>query len=51
MKELDLHVGRTLCRRARNKVITKLMYDYNLEFGRILDYRYKFLRLNPGSNV
>ncbi|KAF3643149.1 putative ADP-ribosylation factor GTPase-activating protein AGD14-like [Capsicum annuum] len=48
-KELDLHVGRTVCRRAKNKVIAELMGDYNLKLERILDYRDELLRSNPGS--
>ncbi|XP_049354774.1 uncharacterized protein LOC125819371 [Solanum verrucosum] len=48
-KELDLYVGRTMCRRARNKVLQELMGDYAFEFGRILDYKDELLRTNPGS--
>ena len=48
-KELDLYVGRTVCRRARNKVLAEFRGDHVLEFGRILDYRDELLRLNPGS--
>ncbi|KAH0734334.1 hypothetical protein KY285_010041 [Solanum tuberosum] len=48
-KELDLYVGRTVCRRARNKVLQELMGDYVLKFGRILDYKDELLRTNPGS--
>ncbi|KAF3656173.1 putative ADP-ribosylation factor GTPase-activating protein AGD14-like [Capsicum annuum] len=48
-KELDLHIGRTMCRREKNKVIAELMRDYNLKFERILDYRDELLRSNPGS--
>ncbi|XP_059302141.1 uncharacterized protein LOC132054092 [Lycium ferocissimum] len=48
-KELDLYVGRTVCRRARNKVLAELRGDHVLEFGRILDYRDELLRSNPGS--
>ncbi|XP_060211943.1 uncharacterized protein LOC132639517 [Lycium barbarum] len=48
-KELDLYVGRTVCRRARNKVLAELRDDHVLEFGRILDYRDELLRSNPGS--
>ncbi|KAH0655448.1 hypothetical protein KY285_030330 [Solanum tuberosum] len=46
-KELDLYVGRTVCRRARNKVLHELVGDYVLEFGRILDYKDELLRTNP----
>ncbi|KAH0776822.1 hypothetical protein KY290_008233 [Solanum tuberosum] len=49
-KELDLYVGRTVCRRARNKVLQELMSGYVLEFGRILDYKDELLRTNPDGN-
>ncbi|XP_060178275.1 uncharacterized protein LOC132608233 [Lycium barbarum] len=48
-KELDLYVGKTVCRRARNKVLAELRGDHVLEFGRILDYRDELLRSNPGG--
>ncbi|XP_060170907.1 uncharacterized protein LOC132601867 [Lycium barbarum] len=48
-KELDLYIGRTVCRRAKNKVISEMMGDHVKEFDRILDYKDELLRSNPGS--
>ncbi|XP_059294645.1 uncharacterized protein LOC132047646 [Lycium ferocissimum] len=48
-EELNIHVGKTLCRRARAKVLQEIMGDHVLEFGRIFDYRDEMLRTNPGS--
>ena len=38
-----------MCRRAKSTVLQDLMGGHVLEFGRILDYKDKLLRTNPGS--
>ncbi|XP_009630971.1 uncharacterized protein LOC107778523 [Nicotiana tabacum] len=48
-KELGLYVGRSICRKARNKVLNDIMGDHVLEYSRILDYRDEMLRSNPSS--
>ncbi|XP_075108831.1 uncharacterized protein LOC142180683 [Nicotiana tabacum] len=48
-KKFKVHVGKTTTRRARAKVLTEIMGDHILEFGRILDYRDELLRTNPES--
>ncbi|WMV49366.1 hypothetical protein MTR67_042751 [Solanum verrucosum] len=39
----------TTVRRARAKVLKDIMGDHIVEFGRILDYKDKLLRINPGT--
>ncbi|WMV51388.1 hypothetical protein MTR67_044773 [Solanum verrucosum] len=49
-KKLKLHVGKTIVRRARAKVLKDIMGDHVVEFGRILDYKDELLRTNPGTS-
>ncbi|KAH0639585.1 hypothetical protein KY285_036171 [Solanum tuberosum] len=48
-KELNVYVGRTVARKARNIVLKQIMGDHVEEFKRILDYRDELLKTNPGS--
>ncbi|KAH0655302.1 hypothetical protein KY285_030184 [Solanum tuberosum] len=48
-KELNVYVGRTVARKARNIVLKQIMGDHVEEFKRILDYRDELLNTNPGS--
>ncbi|KAH0761773.1 hypothetical protein KY290_017846 [Solanum tuberosum] len=48
-KELNVYVGRTVARKARNIVLKQIMGDNVEEFKRILDYRDELLKTNPGS--
>ncbi|XP_065876667.1 uncharacterized protein [Euphorbia lathyris] len=47
--KLEIYVGRTACRKAKNKILEELMGDYKIEFARLYDYRDEILRSNPGS--
>ncbi|KAH0638796.1 hypothetical protein KY285_035382 [Solanum tuberosum] len=49
MKDLEVHVERTVVRKARKDVLQQIMSDHVEEFKRILDYRDELLRTNPGS--
>ncbi|WMV40548.1 hypothetical protein MTR67_033933 [Solanum verrucosum] len=49
-KKLKLHVGKTTVRRAIAKVLKDIMGDHVVKFGRILDYKDKLLRTNPGTS-
>ncbi|KAH0732253.1 hypothetical protein KY289_003441 [Solanum tuberosum] len=48
-KKYNVHVGKTIARRARVKILNEIMGDHVKEFGRILDYKDELLRSNPGS--
>ncbi|XP_049373038.1 uncharacterized protein LOC125838030 [Solanum verrucosum] len=48
-KKLNVYVGRTVARKARNITLKQIMGDHVEEFKRILDYRDELLRTNPGS--
>ncbi|KAH0655592.1 hypothetical protein KY285_030474 [Solanum tuberosum] len=48
-KELNVYVGRTVARKARNIVLKQIMGDHAEEFKRILDYRDELLKTNPSS--
>ncbi|KAG5595306.1 hypothetical protein H5410_036538 [Solanum commersonii] len=48
-KELNVYVGRTVARKARNIVLKQIMGDHVEEFKRILDYRDELLKTNQGS--
>ncbi|WMV40475.1 hypothetical protein MTR67_033860 [Solanum verrucosum] len=45
----NVHVGKTIAKRARAKILNEIMGDHVKEFGRILDYKDESLRSNPGS--
>ncbi|WMV46889.1 hypothetical protein MTR67_040274 [Solanum verrucosum] len=47
--ELGIHVGKTITRRSRQKILQELMGDHVKEFGRIFYYRDELLKTNPGS--
>ncbi|XP_060182532.1 uncharacterized protein LOC132612243 [Lycium barbarum] len=48
-KELDIYVGKTTVRRARDRMLQDIRGDHVAEYGRIFDYRDEILRSNPGS--
>ncbi|WCJ30899.1 hypothetical protein M5689_012420 [Euphorbia peplus] len=47
--DFTLHVGKTVCRRAKRKIIAEHMGDFKEEFARLYDYRDQLLSTNPGS--
>ena len=49
-KTLGLYVGKTLCYRARQKIMREDMGDWNLEFARLCDYENVIKQTNPGSS-
>ncbi|KAM3338250.1 hypothetical protein P3S68_031467 [Capsicum galapagoense] len=48
-KELEIYIGRTVAKKARNIVLQQIMGDHVEEFRRILDYKDELLKTNPGS--
>ncbi|XP_047263677.1 uncharacterized protein LOC124896197 [Capsicum annuum] len=48
-KKLEVYIGRTVVRKARNIVLQQIMGDHVQEFKRILDYKDELLKTNPGS--
>ncbi|KAH0761301.1 hypothetical protein KY290_017374 [Solanum tuberosum] len=48
--ELGLYVGRTVCFRAKCRVMSQFMGDWNLEFSRLCDYADIIKKTNPGSS-
>ena len=49
-KTLGLYVGKTLCYRAKQKIMWEDMGDWNLEFARLCDYADVIKQTNPGSS-
>lgn len=49
-KTLGLYVGKTLCYRAKQKIMREDMGDWNLEFVRLCDYADVIKQTNPGSS-
>ncbi|XP_047259433.1 uncharacterized protein LOC124891961, partial [Capsicum annuum] len=47
--DLEVYIKRTVATKASNIVLQKIMGDHVEEFKRILDYRDKLLKTNPGS--
>ena len=48
-KELEVYIGRTVARKARNIVLQQIIGDHVEEFKRILDYKDELLKTSPGS--
>ncbi|XP_047266584.1 uncharacterized protein LOC107868353 [Capsicum annuum] len=48
--EWGLHVGRSICYKAKFNVISKFMGDWKLEFSKLLDYADMIKRSNPGTS-
>ena len=49
-KILGLYVGKTLCYRAKQKIMREDIVDWNLEFARLCDYVDVIKQTNPGSS-
>ena len=49
-KTLGLYVGKTLCYRAKQKIVREYMGDWNLEFARLCDYADMIKQINPESS-
>ena len=49
-KTLGLYVGKTLCYKAKQKIMREDMGDWNLEFARLCDYANVIKQTNPGSS-
>ena len=49
-KTLGLYVGKTLCYKAKQKIMREDMGDWNLEFPRLCDYADMIKQTNPGSS-
>ncbi|XP_060183295.1 uncharacterized protein LOC132613289 [Lycium barbarum] len=48
--KIGLYVGRTICHRAKQRVIIENISDWNLEFPRLCDYADMIKQTNPGSS-
>nr|XP_016463330.1 PREDICTED: uncharacterized protein LOC107786378 [Nicotiana tabacum] len=48
--KLGLYVGRTVCYRAKCRVISQFMGDWRMEFNRLADYADIIKQTNPGSS-
>ncbi|XP_052181964.1 uncharacterized protein LOC127794758 [Diospyros lotus] len=48
-ESLNMFVGKTVCRRAKNKVIASMIGDYRVEYGRLHDYADEIKRSNPST--
>ncbi|XP_060195051.1 uncharacterized protein LOC132624261 [Lycium barbarum] len=49
--KLGLYVGRTICYRAKMKILKESMSDWNSEFARLCDYADIIKQTNPGSSA
>ena len=49
-KTLGLYVGKTLCYRAKQKIMREDMGDWNLEFARLCDYADVIKQTNPRNS-
>ncbi|KAK6776159.1 hypothetical protein RDI58_027160 [Solanum bulbocastanum] len=50
-EELGLHVGKTICYKAKMMILRENMGDWNMEFARLCDYAEVIKQTNPGSSV
>jgi len=48
--KLGLYVGKTICYRAKLRVLRESMGDWNMEFARLCDYADMIKQTNPGSS-
>jgi len=48
-KELNVFVGKTICRREKNKLLSRAVRDYRVEFAKLHDYVDEVKRLNLGA--
>ncbi|KAH0639298.1 hypothetical protein KY285_035884 [Solanum tuberosum] len=49
-KTLGLYVGKTLCYRAKQRIMKENMGDWKVEFARLCDYEDMIKQTNPGSS-
>ena len=49
-KKFGLYVGRTICHRAKKRIIKEFLGDWKMEFSRLCDYADMIKHTNPGTS-